>query len=589
MALVNGKLLLGDAFADKVEGLPYHLWREDGEQAGEDLAEHLDLPRLAVAGVDREAAVTLGRRNGCPGVERRLRAEIGEVLATPGASAETEALAGLLAERAGDRGTASTRYAEALRRGADPVPVDRHLRRLLLAAGRRKEALAFLRGSVPPEVISDPRNVRRETWIALDRAAARVPDGPASAVPQDALADLAEALVAVGALEDAVALLPAGGTPRTRALAARLAAEVRFERAFREVVEEGYRAPASGKTPPSLDALLARLRALAREHLPAEEQAAFEATQGRRSVPFLGTWLDHGTDTTSPLVARFRRLGKYLMLGQREGSPPEGILLSIASLTRAQAIPTQGLVLSHDVAVGYDREIRAFVDFQGGSLSGAALPDGVWLDADASRREDHQVRLILRAEPAFLARVVAAGREPPAPDGPDGPFAMDDPNGLASRLALRYARRAGDDRWGSFHVLRAHEFGHVLDLDRHLPMLEKLPSTTALLASEGFAFARVEARLEGRAQLASLRDGRDPDLALLDLVRSLPSVERVPEAHERGYRSVTEAMVRWLHAHADRFPSVDPTKKLLPQLDRLTPEEIRTIGHGVAAQGWTVR
>ncbi len=49
--------------------------------------------------------------------------------------------------------------------------------------------------------------------------------------------------------------------------------------------------------------------------------------------------------------------------------------------------------------MGYDREIRAFVDFQGGSLSGAALPDGVWLDADASRREDHALR-ILRSAPS---------------------------------------------------------------------------------------------------------------------------------------------------------------------------------------------
>lgn len=524
-----------------------------------------------------------------PGVEARLRAEMSAVLGTPGASAETEALAGLLAERAGDRETARARYASALGRGADPVPVDRHLRRLLLVAGRRKEGLAYLRRSVPPDVVTDPRNVRREAWVTLDRAAARVPDGPASAVPADALGDLAEALVGVGAVEDALALLPADGPPRLRALATRLGAEVRFERAFRELVEEGYRAPASGNDPPTLDELLARLRALAREHLPVDEQAAFEGTQGRRTVPFLGTWLDHGTDTSSPLVARFRKVGKYLMLGQRTGSPPEVILLSIASLTRAQEIPTQGLSLSHDVAVGYDREIRALIDFQGGSLSGAALPDGVWLDADAARREDHQVRAILRAEPAFLARIEAAGREPPVPDDDAGPYAMDDTNGLASRLALRYARRVGDDRWGSFHALRAHEFGHVLDLDRHLPILDKLPSTAGLLASEGFAAARVEARLEGRAQLASLRDGRDPDLALIDLVRSLPLVERSPEAHERGYRAVVEAMVRWTYANAWRFPAIDPTRKILPQLDRLTPEEIRAMGNGVAAQGWTVR
>jgi len=221
-----------------------------------------------------------------PGVEARLRAEIGAVLATPGASAETEALAGLLAERAGDRGAARTRYASALARGADPVPVDRYLRRLLLAEGRRREGLAYLRRAVPPDAVADPRNVNRDAWIALDRAAARVPDGPVAAVRRRPSPTWPTP--SWGWARSRTPSRCCGRRPaRARALVTRLGAELRFQRAFRELVEEGYRAPASDKTPPTLDAMLARLRLLAREHLPPTEHAAFEGSQGRRTVPFL--------------------------------------------------------------------------------------------------------------------------------------------------------------------------------------------------------------------------------------------------------------------------------------------------------------
>ena len=90
----------------------------------------------------------------------------------------------------------------------------------------------------------------------------------------------------------------------------------------------------------------------------------------------------------------------------------------------------------------------------------------------------------------------------------------------------------------------------------------------------------------GRAQLAAVSDAPDPDLALIDLIRPLPLFDRAPEVHDRGYRDAAAAIVRWVHRHAARFPAIDPTRKVLPQLDRLTPEEIRTAARGVLAEGW---
>ena len=73
----------------------------------------------------------------------------------------------------------------------------------------------------------------------------------------------------------------------------------------------------------------------------------------------------------------------------------------------------------------------------------------------------------------------------------------------------------------------------------------------------------------------------------MDLVAALHVVETNPEAHERGYRDVAVAFVRHVARHPDRFPRVDPTRKLLPQLDRLSLDELRELARAVAAEGWS--
>ena len=529
------------------------------------------------------------REDPTPEVEARVRDVAASLSRASPRGAEVDALLGLVAERAGDLVSARALDRAALSRGADPIPIDRRLRILLFRAGDVRAAVELLRAAVPPEALVDPESRLRTAWADLfaraEVLAARTPASKAAAVEE-----LARALVRVGAVEDAAGLLEGVASDGARVLRDALTREVAFEHALRRAVEDGYRAPAEGRKPPTLASLLSTMRDLAQTHLDAESAAAFERpSTGLRSVPLLGQWLDHAVDTTSPATAHFRRFGKYLMVGQREGKAPEVILLSLASLAKGATVRTGGRLFHHDVAICYDREIRSFVDFSGGSLSGAALPDGVWLDADAARREDHSMRAALSIDPTMGPLLDRAASEASPPDGIEGVFAMDETQGLALRLARRYLARAGRDPWGSFRVLRAHEFGHVLDLERHLPIAKGLPSSVSLLASEGFAFGRVEARLEGRAQLASMRDAPDPDLALIDLVSGLPNFERAPEAHERGYRAVVRALLERLHASGGRYSAIDMARKLLPQLDRLTPEELRALAEDVERTGFTVR
>ena len=298
-------------------------------------------------------------------------------------------------------------------------------------------------------------------------------------------------------------------------------------------------------------------------------------------MPFLGGWLDTSSQPDSPVVAHFRRYGRFLVAGQRTGEPPEAILLSLASLVPRQEIRTQGRRFVHDVAIGYDREARSYLDFRGGSLSGACLPDGVWLDADSSRREEHGFRAAAQVDAVLVERLARASSDPPPADGIDGPFSLDRPGCLSLRLIRRYLARGGDG-WGAFRALSAHEFGHVLDIDRHLPIVSGLPESLSVLFGQGCSLDKVEAFLEGRAQRASVIDAPDPDLALADLVRSLPLRERSPGAHDRGYRDQAEAFVRHIYAHRRRYPSIDPTREILPQLDRLTNDEIRAVARAVA-------
>jgi hypothetical protein len=461
------------------------------------------------------------------------------------------------------------------------VPVDRRLRRLLFAADRLREGVDLLRGAVPPECFSDPRNLRKGAWEALALAAGRTDRVPSDAAARETLA---EALVGVGALEEALSVLRATETPSAAgaALTARVAGHLALEKALREEAEEGYRRKAADGPEGTFDALLLRLRDLARRHLPPEEATAFEHPGvGVRRVPFLGGWLDTSASTASPIVRHFRRYGRFLVLGQRTGQPPEAILLSLASLAEKREVRTQGYAFRHDVSIGYDREMRSYVDFRGGALCGACLPDGVWLDADSSRREEHANRASLELDPEVLARLDRSAADPPPADGIDGPFALDRPEDVSLRLLRRYARRGGDG-WGAFRALAAHEFGHVLDIERHLPVGRGLADSCAVLFSQGVSLAKVEAFLEGRAQRAAVVDAPDPDLALSEMTRSLPLREKTPGAHDRGYRDQVAAFVRHVHDHAASYPAIDPTRSIVAQLDRLTNEEIRDVAKAVA-------
>lgn len=516
------------------------------------------------------------RRDPDAALARRVGQALAGVVRRP--NPEREALLAWLAKQRGAEGEAVARYERALADGANPIPAEQELRGLLARRGDYRRVVELLLSAIPEDVREDPRNLRRGAWAALRQAVEAAPDGHAN---EDRRVVLARALVAVGAHDEARAVLGVAAGAAARDLAGRLAAHRAFLRDFETALEGGYRQKDRKREPPGLPAMLSVMTRLARRHLPADEVCAFASpTRGLRSVSCVGSWLDHSTDTTSPIVAYFRRYGTYLVLGRRNDQPVEAVLLSLGSLVRDQTITTRGHRYRHDVAVGFDRRLRSFVSSLGGDLGGACLPDGIWMDADSVRALEHGIRLVPTRDRSWI-RIVSRGPRLVAPDTPDGVLALGEGAGAGARLLLRYLERCKDDPWGSFRTLRAHEYGHLVELRRHLPLRQGLAASLALLAESRFSLAVAERTLEMRAQLAAVAESPDPDLALAEMLLAIPVYTADPDPHDAGYQDGVRRLMVEVRARPDLYPQIAPCYRILPQLDRLSDAQIRQAARAV--------
>lgn len=493
---------------------------------------------------------------------------------------EALALRALHAQASGTPAQALEALDLALAAGARPVPLEAQRRRLLAALGRWRELVEALEAAVPADYRQRPDNLLAARWQALRHAL-----GAASApgAPPPAIVALAQALVGLGALHEAQAVLRHAPSPGAQALDRRIEGQLALEQALRSEVEAGYRAghtqPAGGAAVP-LAGVLERVAQAAAAHLVPEEAARLaQPREGLREVGLVGAWLDHRVHSSAPLVQHFRAYGRYLVVGQRDGEPVEAIVFALATLVPQAPVEVRGVRMAHDLALGYDRVLRSFVDAQGGGLAGACLPDGLWLDADAALEAQHEALAPLRRDTGLVAAAEALPL--PAADGPQGRLALHDPAGVRLRLLAAHARGAPGERWASLATLHAHEEGHVLDLRRHLPLWQGLPATLGLLAREGFAFARFEAALERRAQLVALAASPHPYLVLAEMVERLPAEERDIDPHSRGYVDGLARLVAHVAARADLYPQVDRARLVLPQLDRLSPQQLQAAARAV--------
>lgn len=443
-------------------------------------------------------------------------------------------IAARLYERAGDLPSAI----QVLRAHAADAPAEqvRAERRLTLATGDVRGFLTRLRDSAREDLLADETNQVRGLWRTLL-------DGPWHAA-DDPLADpshavgLVDALLRVGLIDEAQLVASSGllrhGRGRTsgrlRALRDEARRELAFEAGVRDRLYRGYTGEGG-----SLTSLLDDLRTLSHS-LFGEDVVGSPATF---AVPLVGRLVDPFGDG---LAAHFRRYNRHLVLGQRAGGPPEGLLFTRVSVRYLDAEGPLPLAGQAREVLGEGREVRSLSGVLGGDLAGVALLNHYVIDLDAVTdwaRSLRARRHAARAQGEALLR-------DPVPAFVDA----DDPADVAWRLgAVSPVEDTGLDA-AVLDMIRWHERAHLVDSFHYLPPEKNLLRVLGLLLGQGFRPGSVEAEMEGRAELAALAFSPHTELVLAHVAGFLED-DLPGSAHADGFGRLARRLNDALAAQPD--------------------------------------
>jgi Tfp pilus assembly protein PilF len=306
-------------------------------------------------------------------------------------------------------------------------------------------------------------------------------------------------------------------------------------------------------------------------------RALYERTTGTKLGPpghvidyaFVGKLVDPTESSDEPLVRELAGHGILLVLGQRSGGPPEAMLAELVRReTRARA-RVRGAEVEREVAWIGTRYLSGYQEWAGGGdLAGLALEAIVLIDLHAIARWEGE---ITRRRARLLPRRQQILAEPALEDEPAR--AIDDPAGVDDRLYLE----ATLDLKGE--VLK-HEEAHLVDADRHLPVLKHPFRNLELAFRGGFDASEILALLERNAQLAAIAEGPGPRAALATCCAALDRTG----PHGAGYGQIVEAFVEAIAAQPDKYPEIDASRVIVQQLHRLSDAEIRAIARGIQEQ-----
>ncbi len=473
-------------------------------------------------------------------------------------------VAARLFERGGDLPSAL----EVLRSHAAEAPAAhmRAERRMTLLTGDVVGFLRRLRAAAHTELLEDEANQVRGLWKTLL-------DGPWHTAA-DPLADggqavgLVDAMIRAGLLDEAqllasLALTRSSGrrvASRLRDLRDEARRELAFEAGLRDRLYRGYTGEARG-----LDQLLDDLRKLSTS-LFGEDVVGAPSTF---VVPLVGQLVDPFGEG---LAAHFRRYNRHLVLGQRAGGPPEGLLftrVSVRYLEPGGPLPLAGQTRE---VLGEGREVRSLSGVLGGDLAGVALLNHYVIDLDAVQdwaRSLRTRRAAARANgSALLADPVPEFVEP------------DHPVDVAWRLGA--VSPVEDTRLESavLDMIRWHERAHIADSFRYLPPERNLLRVLGLLFGQGFRPHAVEAEMEGRAELAALAFSPHTELVLAH-VASFLEEDLSGSPHADGFGRMARRLNSALAAQPD-FAS----RARVSRWHEVPMAEFRKIARGEALRLW---
>lgn len=481
----------------------------------------------------------------------------------------------------------------ALERGGDPTIIVPALRPLHVKAGRYARADELSNLSIPARVRDDPANIVRERLRSVTdwaRAASSAPlDG-------DVLLALARAYEDSGLLEEAgfayaraQLLVPERENeiePARRAAETARLAIARVRDRFRDL----YRSYLETGEGPDIETVIADVGAILDESTGDVAASGTELARVR-TFPFLGAVTEMEAGPGAPRIpAFFARYNHYLLIGRRAGGPVEAYLTRMAAWVPERTATVWGREIRHELVVGDGVELPSYREYLGDGIGGFALDRTAVVNLSAvSSWARAAVRGYRRWAPApeeLFSDAIPAARSAGERLSLDYPLCVD---AKLEFLALRDLSGGGapsagpaEDLEAFFDAIERHEVAHLFDAQRFLPILARPFRALSLLVDSGFSAHAVEATLEGNAELAALVHAESPRLVLSQLAGFTgESGESSP--HAAGYAVVVAEMVAIVAAEADRFPEIEKTLPILPQLFRLGDEKLRDLGRRVAA------
>ncbi|MCB9869619.1 MAG: hypothetical protein H6837_07160 [Planctomycetes bacterium] len=464
-----------------------------------------------------------------------------------------------LAARAGQVGAAL----EILKTQLHPTASERVLRQAMrIEIGDVAGFLAGIRAAAVPELLADEANQARGRWRALLEGPWM---GQSDPLRQRALAvGLVRALRDVGHLDyaDRIATLAARHLQDAELLELRaeVRREIAFESGLRRVVMRGYANFQQSEVRGSVAATLRQLRQLSRDVFGVDvigEPKVF-------SLPFVGTLMDSFGPGLPHHLAKYN---KHLVLGQRNGRPVEGMILTRLAVRLIQ--PTPGLPLPPRCVevVGEHRELQPLVQ---ADLAGIALLNHYVVDMDEVRAWAGTLarrRAIIRADRGVLL-------DDPLPTG-GGPLLA---AGVEWRLAALSPREDSELESVVLDIIRWHERGHMADFLYFLPVLRRPWRSLALVLRNGLDALHVGAEMEGRAELVALALSPHTRLVLAHLAGFVDGDPR-GSPHAIGFRSMVEALQAELGKRGCEHAAVR-------QWHRADPEVVRAAARELLGRMW---
>lgn len=483
----------------------------------------------------------------------------------------------------GDFVRAASLYEKSYSLGNRSVRLIRALRKLYAGLGRYEDVVRIWKPTVPVERILSSSSGLSDRFQALFRSTENAMQDPHG---REALLSLARAYRDVGWLEEAGEIygrlrLLHSGDSRIERETARLVQCEEVIRNLQVYFKNKYLRAQNGETGDTLEGVLKDVYGIAEKATGIDFKSNPSPV---RHYPFLGSMTLPWGEAGGALEAFLNSFNFYLIIGKREGGNPEALLLKGLVWEREQSRRAWNKDVHFDLFLGEEPLISGLRDFSGDRVAGITFEDSIFVLLDRLQDQSAEAREILeRAGPLgerlFSDPLLSAAE-------PGGAVSLGSPLFLREKLLhLFLTRWQGERREGKgrewegspfLDMVEWHEVGHMVDVRQYIPLEKNIFRNLWFALRNGFSPSRIEAELEGRAQVTSLAFCKNPHLALASLVGFLPFKDSSPP-HSRGYYRVSEEFVSYLYENRKNFAAIQDDFPILEQLHLLSGDEIRSI------------